>query len=168
MKTDLTNEILNIIEKEVAPDSQDYIVKQLNELFASLNPERVKIAFNEIRNEITAIAEYIDSKGGIDGIGQLEDLSAKIDNINISDLCFGSQEKVNFIMPKKECDKLVNEIEKETEQFFGSQEKEEYIDKSISIDEYMNMNPEIDPLEQNNKRNFPGAYMGDETFNQPE
>ena len=35
MKKDLTNEILNIIEKEVAPDSQDYIAKQLNELFAS-------------------------------------------------------------------------------------------------------------------------------------
>ena len=93
----------------------DEFIKELAELFASLNPERVKIAFNEIRNEITAIAEYIDSKGGIDGIGQLEDLSAKIDNINISDLCFGSQEE-----------------------------------------------------EQNNNRYFPGAYMGDKTFNQPE
>jgi len=27
-------------------------------------------------------------------------------------------------------------------------EKEEYVDKSISIDEYMNMNPKLDPHEQ--------------------
>ena len=55
MKTDLTNEILNIIEKEVAPDSQDYIANQLNALFASKfasqNPERVREVLQEILSE---------------------------------------------------------------------------------------------------------------------
>ena len=134
MKKDLTTEILNIIEKEVDPDSQDYIAMQLNELFASQNPERV-----------IAYEFYCPSTG-----------HCYVDYIHRSDIEAPGQEYMQ--RPLGYLSDLC----------FGSQEKEEYIDKSISIDEYMNMNPEIDPLEQNNKRNFPGAYMGDKTFNQPE
>ena len=80
MKKDLTNEILKIIEKEVAPDSQDYIAKQLNELFASLNPERIR----EVLQDHSTFNAKISSKSFI--------IDDEFDGI-ISDLCSGSQEK---------------------------------------------------------------------------
>jgi len=81
---DLTTEILNIIEKEVAPDSQDYIAKQLNELFnefASLNPERVREILNKYCHAII-----------MDSGQKLVIYSEDFESV-ISDLCSGSQEK---------------------------------------------------------------------------
>ena len=87
MKTDLISEILNIIEKEVAPDSQEYIAKQLNELFishlASLNPERIKeVLEKHFNNVVTSDGQHIDK---IIYHSQLANI--------ITDLCSGSQEK---------------------------------------------------------------------------
>ena len=58
MKQDLTNEILNIIEKEVAPDSQDYIARQLNELFASSSKYHKCSKCN--KEDITVIPDMFD------------------------------------------------------------------------------------------------------------
>ena len=54
----------------------------------------------------------------------------------------------------------------------GGEPNEEYADKSISIDEYMNMNPKLDPHEQDddddyhptNKEKFDGNYLPDLNF----
>ena len=54
----------------------------------------------------------------------------------------------------------------------ANKSEEEYVDKSISIDEYMNMNPKIDPHEQDddddyhptNKEKFDGNYLPDLNF----
>jgi len=98
MKTDLTNEILNIIEKEVALDSQDYIAKQLDELFASqLNPERVR----EVLSELIKLFDeniLVRNTDNDDDFARFTKEGLRITNVlkelqSISDLCSGSQEK---------------------------------------------------------------------------
>ena len=104
MKKDLTNEILKIIEKEVAPDSQDYIAKQLNALFASQNPERV-IAY-EFYCPATGHC-YVDyvHRADIEAPGK-EYMPRPLGYI--SDLCSGSQEKEQA---KNECEHNNTEIQ---------------------------------------------------------
>jgi len=105
MKKDLTTEILNIIEKEVDPDSQDYIAMQLNELFASqfasLNPERIMMdLLNKIRERVRSLDKsdnqiYRNNKLLI--LFCYANAMEIIENY-ISDLCSGSQEKEDEII----------------------------------------------------------------------
>ena len=99
MKKDLANEILNIIEKEGAPDSQDYIAKQLNELFASLNPERVRESCEKMlkRNQWNGNRSRYST----------EDIKIWVEDI-ISDLCSGSQDETDKIIKDLSGEKIPN------------------------------------------------------------